>query len=193
VTSRASGLRVVALLGAGTLAVHELRYALAFGRHAERAAADQGHAYLSVAVPVFALVIALATVQLLFRLAARRRVEMAASPAGRVWAAASLALIAAYSVQEWVEGAVASGHPAGTAGVVGHGGWIAFAAAVAVGALIALALRGAAAASRPSTPVDWLPPAQAPPASRVPAPWRRSLLDVVALHLGGRGPPLTSV
>ena len=38
--------RALALVPMGTLVVHELRYLIAFGSHADRELARQGHAYL---------------------------------------------------------------------------------------------------------------------------------------------------
>ena len=192
-TSIASRLRFGALLVAGALSVHELRYALAFGRDAERAAAEQGHAYLSVLVPAVAVVVSLGAVHLRLALARRRRVEAIAPGFARLWIAASAALAAAYASQEAVEGMVAQGHAAGLAGVVGHGGWLAFVLALAVGGLIALALRGAAAApcrARGSTWLGWRCPLDPP--LGLP-PWRREIVDAFARHLAGRGPPAASV
>ena len=50
-TSVTRRFRLASLLAAGALAVHELRYALAYGDHAGHEAAAQGHAYLSLVVP----------------------------------------------------------------------------------------------------------------------------------------------
>jgi hypothetical protein len=55
-------------------------------------------------------------------------------------------MLGVYSCQEWLEGALADGHPGGIAAPYSHGGWIALPLALAIGLLIALALRGAAAA-----------------------------------------------
>jgi hypothetical protein len=193
VTSTASRLRFGALLVAGALSVHELRYALAFGRDAERAAAEQGHAYLSVLVPAVAVVVSLGAVHLLLALAGRRRVEAMAPSFSRLWVLASVALTGAYATQELIEGTLATGHAAGFAGVMGHGGWLAFVLALAVGALIALALRGAAAApcrARGSTWLGWRCPLD-PPVGL--PPWRREIVDAFARHLAGREPPAASV
>lgn len=192
-TSMAWRLRFTTLLAVGALSVHELRYLLAFGRHGERAAADHGHAYLSILTPVIAVVAAIAAVQLLFWLACRPGVEVAVPRVGRLWVTASVVLIAAYSIQEWAEGTLVSGHAAGVMGLVGHGGWMAFVLAIAVGALIALAVRGvAAAASRRCNPRAWFASAQPIPRSVSLLAWRRSRVEVLACHLASRAPPLTS-
>jgi len=63
-----------------------------------------------------------------------------------------MTLAAAYCGQELIEGWLAAGHPAGVAGLVlQHGGWIGLACAPIVGGLIALAVRGATAATEPRT------------------------------------------
>jgi hypothetical protein len=184
-----------ALLAAGALAVHELRYALAYGNHAGGEAAAQGHAYLSVLVPVVVLAALFVVAHALLRFAGapvsgnqrRRRFT-------RLWLGCTVALAAAYCGQELIEGWLAAGHPGGVAGVLEHGGWIALACAPVVGGLVALAVRGAAAAAQPGAPASgWRPrPTSAPAVVSPPAVFRPSP-DPVARFLAGRGPPLTSV
>jgi hypothetical protein len=60
-----------------------------------------------------------------------------------LWLGAAGCLVAAYAVQETLEGALAPGHPGGLAGVVGHGGWAAIPLAAAIGLVIALVVGGA--------------------------------------------------
>src|SRR3954451_5032365 len=48
-------LRCFALLGAGALALHELRYLIAYGGDAGRALDDQGHGYLGTAAALVAV------------------------------------------------------------------------------------------------------------------------------------------
>jgi hypothetical protein len=194
VTSAARRFRLAALLAAGALAVHELRYALAFGEHAGREASAQGHAYLTVLMPVVVLAALFAAAQALLRFAGgpasgdrRRRFT-------RLWLGCTLALAAAYCGQELLEGWVAAGHPAGVAGVLDHGGWIALACAPVVGGLVALALRGAAAATeRRASAAAWQPRPAPAPAIASPAPVFQLSPDPLACFLAGRGPPLTSV
>jgi hypothetical protein len=183
------------LLAAGGVTVHELRYALAYGRDAGHVAAQQGHSYLSIVTPVVALALLLAVVHLVARAAPaggaggppRRRLRS-------TWLLASASLIAIYGTQEWLEGSLASGHPAGLAGIVGHGGCIALPLAMAVAALIALALRGAAAAVDEHAVAGlWLRWSTVLPDSLAAPTWHRPRLDVLARNLAGRGPPLTSV
>src|SRR5204863_6735529 len=131
----------------------------------------QGHAYLSVVVPVVVLAALFAAAQALLRFAGgpasgdrRRRFT-------RLWLGCTVALAAAFCGQELIEGWLAAGHPAGVAGVLEHGGWIALVCAPLVGALVALALRGAAAATEPrACESAWRPRPDATPAAASPAP-----------------------
>jgi hypothetical protein len=142
VRQRAFTLRAIALLTAGALGVHQLRYAIGFGHESERMLTLEGHAYLQGLLPVataFAIV-ALASVLLGV---SRGAAAGASHRVGSLWLRASCALALAYAVQEAAEGAVASGHPAGAAAVIGGSAWIGLALAVPFGLLVALALRGA--------------------------------------------------
>ncbi len=141
-------LRGAALMPAGALGVHQLRYELAFGADAPRALAQQGHAYLSSLTPWIVLLAALALGASLGALAQRwargpladgGRARRAAGV--RVWLLASLALFAIFAGQELLEGLFAAGHAAGVAAVLGGGGWWALPAALAVGGLLAVVLR----------------------------------------------------
>src|SRR3954468_21430731 len=115
-------LRSCALLAAGALGLHQLRYSLAYAGDAGPALRAQGHAYLGplTAAVVGALILALALG--LRRLAAGRPAGGSGSLAG-LWLAASGALLAVYAVQESIEGALAPGHPSGIAALTAHAGW----------------------------------------------------------------------
>ncbi len=174
--------------------MHELRYALAYGEHAGREASAQGHAYLSVLVPVVVLAALFAAAQVVLRLAGGPATGDRSRRFARLWLGSALTLAAAYCAQELIEGLLAAGHPAGVAGVLEHGGWIGLACAPVVGGLIALAVRGAAAATEPgaAAPVwEARPPAARAVAS--PAPLLLSSPDPLARFLAGRGPPPISV
>lgn len=136
-------LRCAALLGAGALAVHELRYAIAYRGHAYEALAQQGHGYLAMITPLVVGVAALALTAFGRSLAAEPIGSTRAGPGGRVWAGAAAALMIMHFGQEWTEGLLARGHPAGLAGTFGPGGLAAVGLCVAFGGLVALALRGA--------------------------------------------------
>jgi hypothetical protein len=140
-TSRTA--RAASLLSLGSLAVHELRYLLAYGHRTGEALANQGHAYLS---DLGGALVTLAFASLLATLLAgvlappaRRPAQPAGAAFRRVAALYALALLAIFCTQELTEGAVAAGHPAGLAAVLAHGGWVALPLALALGILCSLA------------------------------------------------------
>ncbi|MEA2404016.1 MAG: hypothetical protein QOE08_663 [Thermoleophilaceae bacterium] len=191
--TRDARLRFAGLLAAGSLAVHQLRYAAGYGDHSSRALAEQGHGYLGDAGVFAALLLALALGSSLGAVVRARRAEARQPRLGSLWLAATGALSAIYATQELIEGTLAQGHPAGLAGIVGHGGWLAFAIASAVGALIALAMRGAdaALAPRPARPVA--PLGQTPPRPQlVPRPRLAMPAASFAASPPARGPPTAS-
>lgn len=187
-------IRAAALISVGALGVHDLRYLIAYHGSAAHELSTTGHGYLKGVTPlvVGALVLVLANfaVRLLLGSAEPKLPSLQ-----RMWAFISAALVAIYICQEWIEGMVAAGHPAGVAGVMGQGGWVAVPLAVGIGLLIALALRGAeraialAAAPRPR---PWLRPRPAV-ALVAPSVWRPSLGGTLARRLAPRGPPPHSV
>lgn len=141
VSTRSRGLL---LLPAGAFVVHQLRYWLAYGPHAEAQLQAQGHSYLDSFAPWLVLLLCLAAGSFLARVAqaaATGRTKRRGRSFGAVWASSSVMLVGVYAVQEFLEGLVAAGHPGGVHGIVGHGGWWAGVLAVAVGAVVALLLR----------------------------------------------------
>ena len=185
-------LRYAALVSAGALALHELRYRVGYGHEAEDAVASQGHGYLSLAALGSALLAVAAACAFALAFAHARRGAGPSRSFRRSWLSATGALAGVYVLQELAEGALAGGHPDGLAGLVGHGGWSAFLFAAALGALIAVAHRGAhetlrlasagPALRRPRPPLafSW-PPARLATARRPP----------LSLHLAGRAPPVS--
>lgn len=148
------------LFPAAAFAVHQLRYELAYGARTDAALSAQGHGYLSSLAPWLAVLVAIAFGSFLVRLARVSTGRASRTPSrafGQLALVASLGLLGAYSVQEWLEGIFAAGHPAGLEGVFGHGGWWAVPLSVGFGLLLALLLRLAAAvldaAVEPPTPV----------------------------------------
>jgi hypothetical protein len=196
-------LRGAALMPAAALAVHQLRYKLAFGAHANDVLAAQGHAYLSGLMPWIVLLATLAVGASLGRLAHRWASGAAVDGAARraagvgVWLAATLALLAVYTGQELLEGFLATGHPGGLVGVFGEGGWCVLPLAPAVGGVLALALRGAHAAELVLAAVSRVRPVRArvlpmllgappsEPSFAVPGPLARAA--------AGRAPPCRRV
>ena len=193
-TSVTRRFRLASLLAAGALAVHELRYALAYGDHAGHEAAAQGHAYLSLVVPVVLVAALFAAAHALLRFAGPPQSGDGGRRLLRLWLTSALILAAAYCAQELLEGSLAAGHPAGIAGVLGHGGWIGLASAPFAGGLVALAVRGAAVAAEPHAPAArWRPRPTAAPVLASPRPIFHASPDPLARFLAGRGPPATSV
>ncbi len=142
--------RRASLLALGALAVHQLRYALAYGGDASSALARQGHSYLGDLAPIL--------VALAFSLVCARLMAAAIGRLGRgsalraswraEWIAFAAALLAIFSVQELTEGALAAGHPGGVAAVLANGGWLAFPLALAIAAIVACVDRAVSRAER---------------------------------------------
>jgi hypothetical protein len=133
--------RTVALLVLGALAVHHLRYSLAFGDDAAGALHQHGHAYLVVIAPALvAIAVALAAAATLARAATPTLSPGGASLAQRATLYAT-ALLAVYSAQELTEGALAVGHPGGLDALIANGGWIAAPLALLFGFAAAVVAR----------------------------------------------------
>lgn len=196
--SAARGLARAAVVPAAALAVHQLRYLLAYGGGAGVALQRQGHAYLHSVVPWIVLAAGLAIGALVSAfgraLSGHTSVPRYGLSLAALWLTCSAALIAIYTGQELLEGMFATGHATGLAGVFGYGGWWAIPAALCVGLVLAALLHGARwalheiAARRRA----------APPRHRRARPFRvwPSRVDgprTAPLALGwcGRGPPRT--
>jgi hypothetical protein len=186
--------RALALVPLGALAVHELRYLVAFGSHADRALAQQGHVYLAWVGLAVALLAGAMLGSFVARLTRARR-GAGPSPASSwlaTWAALTAGLLVTYVVQELAEGLVAAGHPAGLAGVLAAGGWVAAPASLAVGGALALLLRGARAAIAlvAERARRARRPRPAPAAPLRPRPVVQRPLAPLASAAAGRAPPL---
>jgi hypothetical protein len=180
---------------AGALAVHQLRYWLAFGGHATAELQSQGHSYLHSAVPWIVLLLALGLGTFLVSLGrafgGRGSLPRHTLSFATLWLLCSACLVAIYVSQEFLEGLFATGHPGGLMGIFGYGGWWSIPAAVAVGLVLTAAFHGArcvleAVAERcrrrpltPRRPVGVWPRADVLP----PAP------NPLADGWSGRGPP----
>lgn len=184
------------LMPAGALAVHQLRYWLAFGSRAGVVLRAQGHAYLHSVAPWIVLLIAISVG--VFLRALGRALGGRCSPARLtisflgLWLVCALSLLAIYGAQESLEGMLATGHPAGMVGIFGYGGWWSIPAALAVGLVLAALFHGAtwiirevAAGRRRDGPDPARRPASTPP------PRDRFVLRPAPLAGGwsGRGPP----
>jgi hypothetical protein len=140
---RSSKLRAAVLLAGGALAVHKIRFALGYPNDPDSALAVQGHQYLSALTPLIVGALAIALGGFLGRVCQASRRVTNPQPRlslGGLWVASSGCLVVLYTAQELCEGFLSNSHPSGLAGVFGHGGWIAVFAAMAIGALIAVAL-----------------------------------------------------
>ena len=182
VRGRTHPLRALALLGAGAVAIHQLRYAIAYGDAAPHELAIHNHGYFDLALPAVATVFVVALAAVLIRIARGR----AASPGRRtslaaLWLCCALALGTIYGVQETLEGA----------GALAGGGWIGFALAFPAGLLVALAMRGADAAQL------WLPAValriQVVRGARLRIRSVSARTRIAVMRLGARAPPKSCV
>lgn len=186
--------RAAALISAGAIGVHDLRYLIAYRGSAAHELSVQGHGYLRFVTPLVVGVLILVLADFAGRLFKAGDGSRPLSTR-RLWPLLAATLVLIYACQEWVEGMVAEGHPGGIAGIFGAGGWISVPLALVIGLLIALALRVAdAAAPVTSGPGDphWLRPR--PLVAIVAASvWRPLVGEALARRLAPRGPPLASV
>jgi hypothetical protein len=187
------GLRAVALLAVGALALHELSYWLIDGVAGVGA---HTHSYMPLAAGLVTVLLLLTCASFARTLLyAMRGIEDEGKPPPfrTLWPLLTAALMTVFSLQEWVEGWVTPGHPTGVAHVAGHVGFGGFAIALAIGALIALLLRSARSAVAAIVRRRRAPRTRRAP-SRTPAlrPFFVSRLDVLAGNMAGRAPPLSS-
>lgn len=132
--------RTAALIALGAMAVHQLRYRLADGSRTGQVLAEQGHAYLTGALPILAaFVLSALAASLLPALAGRIPGSPASFRARAIGFA--LSLFCVFAAQESLEGLFSAGHPSGIAAVLSGGGWLAVPLAILVGCMCALAER----------------------------------------------------
>jgi hypothetical protein len=184
--------RLAPLLAAGALLLHKLNGLIHGG-----AMEGHGHSYLPLAAALVTVLLALTCARFARELwqASRGHVSARAQPSFRVlWLIAAAALLSIFGLQEWIEGWITPGHPATLSHAIGHIGWLGPVLAVALGALIALLVRGSRAAiellarrhaARRAVRADrgrWAstPPRLAP------------RIAVLAGNRGGRAPPAVS-
>src|SRR5262249_23740641 len=123
---------------AAALAVHQLRYLLAFGSDGSRELAETGHSYLHSVAPWVVLLLSLVMGAFVGRAGSAGRWGDGGPNRGQraglnVWLLATAALVLIYIGQEFLEGLFANGHPAGLQGIFGDGGLWALPAAAAIG------------------------------------------------------------
>ncbi|HEU0025378.1 MAG TPA: hypothetical protein VFQ12_12135 [Thermoleophilaceae bacterium] len=184
-------IRLAAVTAAATLVLHELRYLIGFGDHANETLVANGHAYLPVAGAVAGGLFALAGAQLLTAIERARRTARGESTPGfaRLWVAMSVVILVVYSGQELIEAALSPG--AGPGALLAGGGWSALPLAVAIGAAAALLLRGAgravAFAAARRRPMRFGVTRRAPRRRAAPV---RVPASPLARHLASRAPPV---
>ena len=137
----------LALMPGAALAVHQLRYWLAFGGRAGAQLQAQGHSYLHSVVPWVVLLLALSA-GVFLRALGRAFGGHCSLPRYTLsflglWVLSAFTLVAIYALQEFLEGLFAAGHAAGWIGIFGYGGWWSIPAAAAVGLVLAAAFQGA--------------------------------------------------
>jgi hypothetical protein len=190
------GLARTAVVPAAAIAVHQLRYLLAFGPTAGVELQRQGHSYLHSVAPWIAVALAWAVGAFLSAMGRALDGHTTVPRYGlsllALWLVCASSLVGIYSGQELLEGLFATGHPLGLVGIFGYGGWWAIPAALCVGLVLAALLHGArwalhAVASRRAPAV----PATSTPGGISPRPDDISLPRLAPLALGwcGRGPP----
>jgi hypothetical protein len=151
--SSAEGRRAVwkwsgaALLPPAAFAVHQLRFLLAFGSGAGAELERTGHSYMHSFVPWLVVLLALVVGGFLRELgralggqtsAARFTISFAG-----LWLTCTAALVLVYCLQEFLEGILVVGHPAGLVGIFGYGGWWAIPVAACIGLVLAAVFHGA--------------------------------------------------
>ncbi len=194
--SAVRGLARAAVVPAAAIAVHQLRYLLAFGGTASVQLERQGHSYLHSVAPWIAVALAGAVGVFLSALGRAMNGQTSAPRYGlslaALWMVCAASLVAIYSGQEFLEGLLATGHPAGLVGIFGYGGWWAIPAALCVGLVLATILHGARWVLREvATRSARTAPSPSSPPAALSRPAGISVPRLAPLALGwcGRGPP----
>jgi hypothetical protein len=183
---RSSG---VLLLPAASVAVHQARYWLAYGRRANAELAAQGHSYFPWSILALGLAAGLFLRRAAQVMRAGRDARVGRRSTAAIWLATWGVLIAIYATQETLEALFATGHPGGWAAVIGHGGWWAIPVAAAIAGVVTALLRlgraillVAAAAPRRFQLV-------ASTSARTPAGVAAAIRRPLASAAAGRAPP----
>jgi hypothetical protein len=192
------GLGRAAPMPAAALAVHELRFELAFGGNAGAVLAHEGHSYLNSVAPWLVLLVGVGAGAFLWALgralAGQRSLHRYTLSLAALWLATSACLVGIYVAQELLEGMLVTGHPPGLEGVVGYGGWWAIPAALCVGFVLATVFHGARwvldeITERRSTRAAPLLPPRAVSLWRMPVAIVPTRAVALACGWSGRGPP----
>ena len=155
------------------------------------ALAAEGHGYLAGALPFLAALLVAALVATVLCARFGSGVSRRSHPARALTYA--IAVLAIYSSQELLEGALAAGHPTGLDALAGSAGWVALPLALALGAatalvVVALELVETVLAPRPRQRRRILPPKVDGTAREQRRP--AASLSPLAFGLARRPPPL---
>lgn len=193
VADRLALIQLYTLLVLGSLALHEVRYALPSGQALD-ANHGGGHGYLVVVGPLVGMIAALVLATVVLRAAVVSRSRSRASMrARRAWPLLTAGVFGLYAGQEVVEGLLSHHHPDGVAAVFGAGGWFALPVAAVIGAALALTVRVAdAVVRRAHRAANLLQDVRLvlPPATTLFCVERLAFpRPVPPRHRAGRGPP----
>jgi hypothetical protein len=133
-------------LPAAVLAVHQLRYVLAYGSRAASELSAHGDRYVSTAALVASTLVAISLAAGLVRLVAvsrgGSRPRIGSAPWWLLWLGLTVALVAGYWALEGLEAAFEPEHAGGVASAFAEGGFWALPAAALVAAVLTAIVRG---------------------------------------------------
>lgn len=189
-----SNWRMATLIALGSWIVHQVRATVMLGDTSTAHALAHAQQHAELVGPMLVWINAIAAASWALSLRRDQAVTTRRVSFRGTWIRTSLVLLFIFFTQETLEGLLAPGHPPILAGTIGGGGWIVIPLALAVGALIALAVRGGRAirvaivrarqrkSRRAVAQSDFEPPQ--------PGLGRRLHSRLIAANLAGRAPPL---
>ena len=137
---------VTLVLPGAVLAVHQLRYLLAYGSHAAAELSEHGDRYVTSATVVAGALVAISLGFGVLRLVAiwrgRAHVEIVRAPLWLLWLGLTVVLLAGFCALEGLEMLFEPHRAAAIAEVFGSGGWWALPAAAFIAVLMALLVHG---------------------------------------------------
>jgi hypothetical protein len=184
------------VLPAAVLAVHQLRYLLAYGSNAGSELSAHGDHYVGTGALIAGTLVAVSLVVWLLRLVAVSRGRsypgMAGAPLWLLWLGVTGLLVAGFCAVEAIEIAFEPHHATGIAGIFGSGGWWALPTAAFVGGLMAGLVRGGRALLVIAARGRLTQPARITSSRHPRAPGDRLLVRPLASCAAGRAPPVTA-
>jgi hypothetical protein len=134
------------VLPAAVLAVHQLRYVLAYGSHAAAQLSAHGDHYVAAATVIsgtlVGIALGLAVLRLLATWRGRAHVEVVRAPLWLLWLSLTFVLVAGFCALEGLEVLLEPHRGAGMSAIFGSGGWWALPAAAFVAAVMVLLVHG---------------------------------------------------